>query len=139
MNINYLRMDRLPQYPDWGDVLKALSRGDFFVTSGEVLIREFLVGGKRSGENLSVTQGSTVDISADVEWTFPLNIVELVWGDGKEVNRMVLPAVDTPLFGQRQFKFTKDLAGQRWIRLAIWDVAGNGAFTQPVYIQTAKD
>jgi hypothetical protein len=139
MNINYLRMDRFPQYPDWGDVLKALSRGDFFVTSGEVLIRDFRVGGKRSGENLSVTQGSVVDISADVEWTFPLNIVELVWGDGREVNRLVVPSVDTPQFGQRQIKFTKDLAGLRWIRLAVWDVAANGAFTQPVYIQTAKD
>jgi hypothetical protein len=80
-----------------------------------------------------------VDISADVEWTFPLNIVELVWGDGREVNRLVVPAVDTPQFGQRQIKFTKDLAGLRWIRLAVWDVAANGAFTQPVYIQTAKD
>jgi hypothetical protein len=139
MNINYLRMDRLPLYPDWGDVLKALSRGDFFVTSGEVLIRDFLVGGKRSGENLSVARGSAVEISADLEWTFPLNIVELVWGDGKEVNRTVLTAGDTPQFGQRPFKFTKDLTGLRWIRLAAWDVAANGAFTQPVYIQVAKD
>jgi hypothetical protein len=139
MNINYLRMDKLPSFPEWGRVLEALSRGDFFVTTGEVLIRDFLVGGKRSGERVAVTPGSAVEISADVEWTFPLNVVELVWGDGKEVNRMVVQASDTPQFGQKQFRFTHDLTGARWIRFAAWDVASNGAFTQPVYLEKTEN
>ena len=139
MNINYLRMDKLPSFPEWGRVLEALSRGDFFVTTGEVLIRDFLVGGKRSGERVAVTPGSAVEISADVEWTFPLNVVELVWGDGKEVNRMVVQASDTPQFGQKQFRFTRNLTGARWIRFAAWDVASNGAFTQPVYLEKTEN
>ena len=139
MNINYLRMDKLPLFPEWGEVLKVLSRGDFFVSTGEVLIRDFLVGGKRSGESLVVTPGTAVDISADLEWTFPLKFVEVVWGDGKEVNRMIVPASNTPQFGQKQFRFSKDLAGVRWIRFAAWDEAANGAFTQPVYVETGKN
>jgi hypothetical protein len=138
MNINYLRMDKLPTFPDWGSVLEALRRGDFFVTTGEVLIRDFLVSGKRSGEKVDVAPGSGVEILADLEWTFPLNFVELVWGDGKQVNQMIVPASDTTQFGQRQFRFSKDLTGAKWIRFAAWDVAANGAFTQPVYLEEAR-
>ena len=47
-------------------------RGDYFVTSGEVLIPTYAVQGT----------GNQRTIVADVEWTFPLNFVEVVWGDG---------------------------------------------------------
>ena len=78
---------------------------------------------------------SPVDISADLEWTFPLNIVELVWGDGKNTDRMIVPAGETLAYGQKVFHFTQSLKGAKWIRLAAWDVAANGAFTQPVYVE----
>ena len=39
MNINYIRMDKLPKYDDgWQPVLDVLRKGEFFVTTGEVLI-----------------------------------------------------------------------------------------------------
>ena len=28
-----------------------------------------------------------------------------------------------------------DAAGKKWVRFAVWDSAGNGAFTQPVHFQ----
>ena len=41
MNINYLQLDRKPTIDDWSPVLGALRRGDFFTTTGEVLIHSF--------------------------------------------------------------------------------------------------
>ena len=47
MNINYLRLEKLPQYDEgWQPILDTLRAGRFFVTTGEVLIREFSVSGK---------------------------------------------------------------------------------------------
>ena len=30
--------------------------------------------------------------------------------------------------------FAPDLTGRTWVRLEAWDIAGNGAFTQPVWL-----
>ena len=38
MNINYIRLDRLPSFDRWGDALEPLARGDYFTTTGEVLL-----------------------------------------------------------------------------------------------------
>ena len=38
MNINYIKLDRLPAFERWGDAVEPLARGDFFTTTGEVLI-----------------------------------------------------------------------------------------------------
>ncbi|MDP7016736.1 MAG: hypothetical protein QGG36_13120, partial [Pirellulaceae bacterium] len=55
MNVNYLRLDKAPQFKDgWQPVLDALSGGEFFVTTGEVLIPEFTVNGKTSGARATV-------------------------------------------------------------------------------------
>src|SRR5207245_4534336 len=51
MNINYLRLARLPRFEEgWQPILDALRAGQFFVTTGEVIVRDFTLGGKRSGE-----------------------------------------------------------------------------------------
>ncbi|HLJ94772.1 MAG TPA: hypothetical protein VKU02_16410, partial [Gemmataceae bacterium] len=55
MNVNYVRLPRLPHFEEgWSPLLAALRRGQFFVTTGEVLIRDFTVGGKQSGESLAL-------------------------------------------------------------------------------------
>jgi hypothetical protein len=55
MNVNYVRLDRLPRFDEgWQPLLDSLRRGQFFVTTGEVHIPEFTVGGKRSGETLTL-------------------------------------------------------------------------------------
>ena len=115
-------------------MLDVLSRGDFFVTTGEVLIKDFTVAGQRSGQQVAVAPAGPAEIVADLEWTFPLHIVELVWGDGKDVHREVVSASDTAAMGARTFRFSRELKGVKWMRFAAWDVAGNGAFTQPVYV-----
>jgi hypothetical protein len=54
MNINYLKLATLPRFDDgWQPVLDALSNGRFFVSTGEVLIPDFKVGGKESGRSFT--------------------------------------------------------------------------------------
>ena len=63
-------MERVPVSDDWSAVNRALRAGEFFVTTGEVLIPHWSVEGR----------GNKREVVADVEWTFPLNFVEAVWG-----------------------------------------------------------
>jgi hypothetical protein len=120
--VNYLRLKALPIGNDWSSILRVLHAGDFFVTTGEVLIREFVVR----------YQGARLQLTADLEWTFPLQFVEIVWGDGSRTDRKILTATDTPAFGRKRFSVSIDHVGKKWVRFAAWDSAGNGAFTQPV-------
>jgi hypothetical protein len=124
--VNYLKLDRVPgPDEDWSPILRTLRAGDFFVTTGEILIPNYAIEG--SGEHRSV--------SADVEWTFPLEFVELVWGDGKRVDRKVISAKDLPAFGRKHFSIPFDVSGKSWIRFAVWDSAGDGAFVQPSWLR----
>lgn len=134
MNINYLRLDgALPKYEDgWQPVLDALRGGRFFTTTGEVLIPEFTIDGAQSGED--VVPGAQARLSATIEWTFPLAFAEIVSGDGSKVYRERIDLTDGGPFGRRTISRTLDLRGRKWARLEVWDVAANGAFTQPVFI-----
>jgi hypothetical protein len=124
--VNYLKLDRVPgPDEDWSPILRAMHDGDFFVTTGEILIRNYAVTGT----------GARRTISADAEWTFPLSFVEIVWGDGKNVDRKIVPATDLAPFGSRHFSFDFEATGKAWVRFAIWDVAGDGAFVQPVWLK----
>jgi hypothetical protein len=135
MNINYLRLDRVPKFEEgWQPILDALREGRFFVSTGEVLIKEFTVGGKGSGETLSATPGERPEVRATLEWTFPLRFAELVSGDGLKVYHERIELSDTEPFGNRTLTLRPELAGRRWVRLEAWDVAADGAFTQPVWI-----
>jgi hypothetical protein len=124
-NVNYVKLDRVPGFEDWTPINRALRTGDFFVTTGEALIRNWSVEG----------QGAKREVVADVEWTFPLEFVEAVWGDGQKIGREVISATDQPPFGGRRFRIPFDATGKKWVRFSIWDSAGNGAFTQPVHLQ----
>ncbi len=132
MNINYLRLNRTPQFPDWAEVVTALKSGDFFVTTGEVLIHDFRLNGVPSGGTNALGAGDEVILEADVEWTFPLNFYELVWGDGTKTYRKIVSVPETVQFGRNRFQMREKLSGARWARFAVWDTAANGAFTQPV-------
>jgi hypothetical protein len=69
-----------------------------------------------------------------VEWTFPLEFVEVVWGDGRTTGRKVISATERPSFGTATFHIPVDLKGKKWVRFAAWDSAVNGAFTQPLHL-----
>lgn len=124
--VNYVKLDRVPRFDEnWSPLFKAMRDGDFYVSTGEVLLRNWAVEG--SGLKRAYT--------AEVEWTFPLEFAELVWGDGETVNRQIVKATDTGAFGSKKFRIPFDAAGKKWVRFAAWDSAGNGAFTQPVHLK----
>jgi hypothetical protein len=135
MNINYLRLDKAPRFADgWQPVLDVLRAGKFFVSTGEVLVPEFTIGGKGSGETLDVARDSSPVLEAGLEWTFPLAFAEVVSGDGANVYRQRIDLADTESFGNRKLRLPVDLKGRTWVRFAVWDVAANGAFTQPIWL-----
>jgi hypothetical protein len=125
---NYVRLDKTPTHAEgWPKLVDALRAGQFFVTSGEVLIKDFTVQ----------AAGAQRTIVADVDWTFPLDFVEVVWGDGQKTGRQVVSASELGAFGSRRFTIPFDARGKDWVRVSAWDVAANGAFTQPVRLTKA--
>ncbi len=120
--VNYIKLDALPRSTDMSAVIGVLRRGDYFVTSGEVLIPSCTLEGA----------GAQRTLVADLEWTFPLEFVEIVWGDGQHTDRTIVPATDLPAFGKHKFRVPFDATGKKWVRFAAWDSAGNGAIAQPV-------
>src|SRR6266511_58162 len=127
--VNYIKLDRLTGFnQDWTPIVNSLRAGDFFVTSGEVLFNSFSLEG--AGDQLTIV--------ADLEWTFPLEFVEVVWGDGLKTDRKIIPATDQPPFGRRRFQIPFDAKGRKWVRFAAWDSAGNGAFWQPAHLLNQK-
>ena len=124
MNINYIKLDRLPAFERWGDAVEPLARGEFFTTTGEVLIPRV---------DLSRSTANEVIASVDAQWTFPLGFAEIVWSDGTMTHRETIPLSETREFGKQTFEWRAPAAGWKWARLAVWDVAGNGAFVNPVW------
>ena len=76
-------------------------------------------------------------VVADVEWTFPLEFAEVVWGDGDKTGRKIISATGRAPFSSEKFEIPFDAAGKKWVRFAVWDSAGNGAITQPVHLKAA--
>jgi hypothetical protein len=139
MNINYLRLPQMPRYEEgWQPVLDALRTGAFFTTTGEILIPELTIEGKRSGEVARIPSDRPASAVLGVDNTFPLEFIEVISGDGTHVFRERL---DPPFQGRStQFhstvwNFTLDLKGRKWVRLEVWDTATNGAYTQPVWLE----
>ena len=123
MNVNYVRLPALPSYDHYGDLLDAVARGDTFLTTGEILIPDAELKGTAD----SVTATTTVN------FTFPLRMAEIVWGDGAATHRQIFPLEETQQFGNTKFRWEAAAPNWKWARLAVWDVAGNGAFTNPVW------
>jgi hypothetical protein len=124
--VNYVKLDRVPKFEEgWSPVLSAMRAGEYFVTSGEVLLDHYGVEGT----------GSNRTFAADAQWTFPPEFAELVWGDGDTVGRQVIDLTSGAPFGGERLKIPFDPAGKKWVRFAVWDSAGNGAFIQPVHLR----
>src|SRR5207249_1253620 len=110
----------------WPSVLDALRAGRFFVTTGEVLIREFTVDGRPSGETVKVRDGDErPTVKVTLEWTFPPKFAEVVSGDGDHVDREQIDLSDAPPFGHRTLTIKPNLAGRKWVRFAAWDIAAD--------------
>ncbi len=136
MNINYLQLDRAPRYEgDWTPVLEALRHGRFFVTTGEVLLKEFSVGGQASGTTLKLPSDGRAQVKLSLDWTFPMNFAEVISGDGQKVYRERIDLTGSHEFDQRTLSHPVDLKGRKWVRVEAWDIAANGTFSQPVWIE----
>lgn len=119
MNINYMKLAQFPKpFPngDASTIIKALTQREFFTTTGEILIHSFTIEGNK--------------VRAELEWTFPLAFAELITGNGKEVKRQTIDLFQTNEFSRRTFEWTLADTNAKWIRLEVWDVARNGAYTQ---------
>jgi hypothetical protein len=119
--VTYVRLDKLPPADAPGPVIDALMRGDMFITTGEVLVPHFEIRGT----------GNDRTIVADVKWTFPLDEVELVWGDGKTTGHQSIPTTALPPFGVHHFEIPFAAKGKKWLRFAAWDSAYEGAILEP--------
>ena len=136
LNVNYLQMDKLPDYKQgWQPVLNAMKRGKFFVTTGEIMLPAFTVNGKGAGESLTLPTDGKATVSLDMNWTFPLTFAEIISGDGKQVFRERIDLTSTLPFGRKQYRFSTNLKNRTWVRVEVWDAAVNGAFTQQVWLQ----
>ena len=124
--VTYVKLDALPKPDDPSPVIRALNRGDSVVTSGEVLIPSYSVKGT----------GAQRTIVVDLEWTFPLNFIEVISGDGTKTDRQVISTTNLPPMSSHHFEIPFAATGKKWVRFAAWDCAGNGAMVQPVKLNS---
>jgi hypothetical protein len=124
INVNYVKLPKLPSFENYGQLLDAVRRGDFFMSTGEVLLPE-----------IKIAAGSRdrIVVRAQIKNSFPLQMAEIVWGDGVETNRKVFPLTQSKPFETTRFTGEVDAKNWKWARFAVWDVAANGAFVNPVW------
>ena len=124
MNINYVRSSGLPNFDRYGELLRTMAKGEFFISTGEVLMPE---------HSIEENQPGRLRVSAQVRYTLPLQSAELVWGDGEKTYRKIYSLETTREFGSQTIRFDVDTPNWRWARIAVWDIAGDGAFANPVW------
>ena len=94
-----------------------------FRPNGEVLLPKVEV---------STASPATITATANVQWTFPLAFGEVVWSDGNKTFTQTFPLTEPRPFSSGTFTWKIDAKDWKWTRVAVWDVAGNGAFINPV-------
>ena len=123
MNVNYVRLNKLPDFDHYVSVMEAVAHGEDFVSTGEILLEESSITEKSDHVHVAVATSST----------FPLRLAEVVWGDGMSTHYERFDLNETHEFEDRHFEWDVKTPGWKWARVAIWDVAGNGAFTNPTW------
>jgi hypothetical protein len=120
MNVNYVRLDKLPDFDHYKTLLDAVARGDDFISTGEVLMPH---------SKLSASAGDSIHAVVNVTATFPLRVGEVVWGDGHETHTERFTLDTSHEFSQKTYQWDVKAPGWTWARVAVWDVAGGGAFS----------
>jgi hypothetical protein len=128
MNVNYVKLPEVPDFDHYGRLLDAVARGDSFISTGEILLPEVRIH----------DQGGKIAVDAKAQNTYPLELAEVVWGNGSETSRKIVPLTGNHQFSENTFHWSVDATDWKWARVAFWDVAGNGAFTNPVWREDAK-
>jgi len=136
LNVNYLKLNHLPKFKDgWQEILDVIENGDFFTTTGEVLIPIFTLDGQGPGKTIKFNK--QVKLNVGIHWTFPLNYVEIVSGDGMNVFRQKININQYKEYGHKLFSLKPKVMNNNisWMRLEAWDIATNGAFTQTIWFK----
>ena len=123
MNVNYVHLSRLPDFDHYATILDAAAKGDDFISTGEVLLTKTSM----------TANGEEIQAAVDTSSTFPLRMAEIVWGDGKATHHEQFDLRDTHEFEKHTFSWKANANGWKWARVAVWDVAGGGAFTNPTW------
>lgn len=121
MNISYLKLDEIPDPKNYPEVLDVIKNGDLWLSTGEVLLRSHSI--------------TTNQVTAEIEWTFPLEFAEVIYNDGDQIKRETISLAETKEHGRKQFTFTIDLSSATWARFEVWDIARNGAWTQTTWLK----
>ncbi len=124
MNANYVRMKDLPGFDNYGQLMDAIARGEYFISMGQVLLPRV---------DISAASPDAIVVKAEVRWTFPLAFGEIVWSDGNKTFTQNFPLTETRPFGGQTFTWKIDARAWKWARVAVWDIAGNGAFINPTH------
>jgi hypothetical protein len=124
MNVNYVPMKRLPDFDHYVSLLDSVARGEGFISTGEILLPSFSIG---------QSDGDKLNIRARVSSTFPLRLAEVVWGDGTATHRETFDLQSTHEFDEHEYRWQVNAPGWTWARFAVWDIASDGAFTNPVW------
>ena len=140
MNINYLRLDRVPQYDEgWQPVLDALRgrpvlRDDRRGPVARLHRRRPGRAARRSRSRPATARGARCRSSGPSRSGSPS------WSraTATRVYRERIDLADTTPFGSAHPELHPDLTGRTWVRLEAWDVATNGAFTQPVWLNAEQ-
>lgn len=126
MNVNYVRIAELPPFDRYGRMMEAVARGEYFVSTGEVLLPEVAIAAPSPRE---------IGVRVRARWRFPLSFALVVWSNGDIRTQKVMPLDTTRPFGEAAFDWKIDAPDWKWVRLEVWDIAGNGAFTNPTWRQ----
>ncbi|MEG9435097.1 hypothetical protein JAO29_02790 [Edaphobacter sp. HDX4] len=124
MNVNYVRLNRLPDFDHYQTLLDAVAHGENFISTGEVLMPRSTIHGAGA---------DSIKVEAETSFTFPLRVAEIVWGDGKATHTEQFDLNDTHEFEKHTFNQTIKAPNWKWARVAIWDIAGGGAFSNPTW------
>ena len=122
MNINYLKLDSIPDPSNYPEVVDVIKNGDLWLSTGEVLLHSH-----------TITENQ---VNVDIEWTFPLDFAEIIYNEGDVVKKHRIPLTKTKEHGRNQFTFPVNLSDATWARIEVWDVARNGAWTQTKWLKT---
>lgn len=121
MNITYLKLDKVPDPRNYPEVVDVIKKGDMWLSTGEVLLHSHSIK-----EN---------QVTADLEWTFPLEFAEVVWNEGALIKRHRITLKETKEHGRKHFTFPIDLSAATWARIEVWDIARNGAWSQTTWLK----
>jgi len=110
--VNYVRMNSM----SLADLIGAIRCGEFFVTTGEILMPE-----------CTLQPGQKPHVRVALQWTYPLREIRIVTNQGTRLHPPPLGGM-----GKTTITVPLDAAKDKWVRVEVRDVANNYCFGQPM-------